>query len=110
MAISPQLQTHSAELVKERRLPFEVLGDNGNAVADQFGLAFALPDPIRWVYEEKFDIHVPTFNGDDSWILPMPARYVVDGNGIIQYADVNLDHTNRPDIEPTLDVLRRLQV
>lgn len=109
MAISPQLQTHSADLVKERRLPFEVLGDNGNAVAQAFGLAFQLPDPMRWVYAEKFNIDVPTFNGDDSWTLPMPARYVVDGNGTIQYADVNLDHTNRPDIAPTLDVLRRLR-
>jgi peroxiredoxin len=110
VAISPQLQHYSEELVKERRLPFEVLGDKGNAVADKFGLAFALPDPMRWVYEEKFNIDVPTFNGDDSWILPMPARYVVDGNGIIRYADVNLDHTSRPDIEPTLEVLRGLRV
>ena len=90
-------------------MPFEVLGDNGNAVAQAFGLAFELPAPMRWVYEEKFKIDVPAFNGDDAWTLPMPARYVVDRKGIIQYADVNLDHTNRPDIEPTLDVLRQLR-
>lgn len=33
MAIAPQLQAYSQELVEERRLPFEVLSDRGNAVA-----------------------------------------------------------------------------
>jgi peroxiredoxin len=40
VAISPQLQQFSQELVAERRLPFEVLGDPGLTVAQSFGVAF----------------------------------------------------------------------
>lgn len=109
MAISPEQQTYSRELVREQGLPFEVLEDHGNAVAAEYGLAYTLPGKLRWVYETVFEIDLPKFNGEDSWRLPMPARYVVDRNGLIQAADVNLDHTNRPAIEPTLDVLRRLR-
>ncbi|WP_394344633.1 trehalase-like domain-containing protein [Aliirhizobium smilacinae] len=32
---------------------------------------------------------LPAFNGDPSWTLPMPARYVVGQDGAILYAEVN---------------------
>lgn len=50
-----------------------------------------------------------TFNGDDSWELPMAARYVIDPRGIIRAADVNFDYTFRPEPAETLDVLRKLR-
>ena len=30
-------------------------------------------------------------------MLPMPARYVIDQDGVVAYAEVNPDYTNRPD-------------
>jgi len=108
VAISPQLQTYSQELVKERRLPFEVLSDQGNTVAATFGIAISLPKSIRRVYGEEFKIDLPTYNGDESWSLPMPARFIVDQNAVIQAADVNLDHTMRPEPASALDVLKKL--
>ena len=108
VAISPQLQTYSQELVKERRLPFEVLSDQGNTIAASFGIAFSLPESMRRVYKESFKIDLPTYNGDDSWTLPMPARFIVDQHSVIQAADVNLDHTMRPEPASALDVLRKL--
>jgi len=44
-------------------------------------------------------------NGDPSWTLPMPARYVIGQDGIILYAEVNPDYTIRPDPEDLLPVL-----
>jgi peroxiredoxin len=48
------------------------------------------------------------FNGDDSWTLPMPARFVIDRSGIIRYAEVNPDYTVRPEPEEVIGVLRGL--
>ena len=108
VAISPQLQSYSQELVKERKLPFEVLSDQGNKVATTFGIAIFLPESIRRVYGEEFKIDLPTYNGDDSWSLPMASRFIVDQNAVIRAADVNLDHTMRPEPASALDVLRNL--
>ncbi len=108
VAISPQLQTYSQELVKERRLPFEVLGDIGNTVAGAFGISISLPESIRRVYGEKFKIDLPTYNGDESWSLPLASRFIVDQNAVIRAADVNLDHTMRPEPATALEVLRNL--
>jgi hypothetical protein len=38
----------------------------------------------------------------------MPARYVIDQEGIIRAADVNADYTIRPEPSETLKVLRTI--
>lgn len=108
VAISPLLQTYSQEIVKQRRLPFEVLSDQGNTVAADFGLVFSLPASMRQVYKEAFKIDLPKYNGDDSWTLPMPARFIVDQRTVIRAAEVNLDHTVRPEPASAIDVLKKL--
>jgi hypothetical protein len=39
----------------------------------------------------------------------MPARYVSGTDGVIEYAEVNPDYTQRPDPEELLPVLRKMQ-
>jgi len=95
--------------VKEGKLPFEVLSDRGNQVAQKYRVAFALPDRMRWVYSDIFKLGLPTFNGDDSWALPMPSRFIVDQKGVIRAEDVNLDHTVRPEPDTAIEVLRGLK-
>jgi peroxiredoxin len=109
VAISPVLENFNQELVKERRLPFDVLSDRSNQVAKTYGVAFALPEGMRRVYRDIFKLDLPLFNGDDSWTLPMPARFIVDQRAVIQAADVNLDHTVRPEPAAALEVLKRLR-
>ncbi len=109
VAISPQLERFNQELSKERKLPFSVLGDLGNEVAKKYNVAFTLPDSMKWVYSDIFKLNLPEFNGDDSWTLPMPARFIVDKRSIIIAADVNLDHTVRPEPETVLDALKILK-
>jgi len=109
IAISPQLEHYNRELVKERKLPFEVLSDKANQVAKEYRVAFALPESMRWVYSEIFKLNLPTFDGDDSWTLPMPSRFIVDQEAVIRAVDVNLDHTVRPEPDTAIKVLRWLK-
>jgi hypothetical protein len=50
---------------------------------------------------------LPSFNGDPSWTLPMPARYVIAQDETILYAEVNPDYTRCPEPEDMLPALRR---
>jgi peroxiredoxin len=76
-------------------------------VAGLYGLAWALPEEMREVYLQ-FDIDLPRYNGDDSWTLPMPARFVVDRKGRIRSSEVHPDYTTRPEPEETVEVLKGL--
>ena len=107
VAISPQLPEYSRELIQRRNLTFEILSDLGNKVATQFGLRWELPEYLREIYR-AFPLDIPKFNGDDSWTLPIPARFIIDRRGIIRAAQSDPDYTTRPEPEETLEALRRL--
>ena len=69
---------------------------------------FTLPEDLRGVYR-GFGIDLEKANGDASWTLPMPARYVVDQTGTIGSADVDPDYTRRSEPMDTVGTLRALK-
>lgn len=107
VAISPQTAANSRKSQRQNRLDFPILSDTRNDVAAAFGLRFALPDYLVELYKSlKNDL--PAFNDDPAWTLPMPARYVIGQDGVIAYAEVNPDYTQRPEPDSMLPVLRGL--
>lgn len=108
VAISPQTQPNSRKSVRQNKLGFPILSDVDGKIAEAFGLRFALPGYLIDLYKSlKNDL--PAFNGDPSWTLPMPARYVIGMDNVIAYSEVNPDYTKRPDPSELLPVLEKLK-
>jgi len=108
VAISPQTAPNRRKSERENELSFPILSDHGNVLANEFGLRYRLPDELIALYK-GFGNDLALGNGEDSWTLPMPARYVIATDGVIAYAEVNPDYTRRPDPSELLPVLRRLR-
>ena len=112
VAISEQTAPNSRKSQRQNGLGFPILGDHAGEIAAQFGVRWTLPDYLREV-QTALGADLTKFNGEDSWTLPMPARYVIAQDGAIAYAEVNADYTRRPepsDIFPILEQLGRRQV
>ena len=109
VAISPQTVLNNGRTVRATKLSFPILSDRGNEVAASYGLRFTLPDYLITLYRDGFKNDLAVANGDASWTLPMPARFVIDQDGTIVYAEVNPDYTKRPDPSELLPVLDRLR-
>ncbi|PXW25481.1 peroxiredoxin-like family protein [Paraburkholderia caballeronis] len=109
VAVSPQTAPNSRRSQRENALGFTILSDSHNDVAAAFGLRFELPDYLADLYKNTFGNDLAIVNGDASWTLPMPARFVIAQDGTIAYAEVNPDYTRRPDPEELLPVLDRLK-
>ena len=106
VAVSPQTAPNSRKSVRRNDLGFPILSDPHNDVAAAFGLRFAMPDFLIDLYKGlKNDL--PAFNGDPSWTLPMPGRFVIAQDGTVLYAEVNPDYTRRPEPDDMLPALRR---
>jgi peroxiredoxin len=109
VAISPQTAANSRRSMRENKLTFPILSDPHNEIAAAFGLRFKLPDYLIDLYRNVFKNDLAVVNGDPSWTLPMPARFVVAQDGTILYAEVNPDYTRRPDPEELLPALQTLR-
>jgi peroxiredoxin len=107
VAISQQTAPNSRKSQRQNGLGFPILGDHGGKVAVQFNVRWMLPDYLR-VAHKTLGADLTQFNGEDSWTLPMPARYVIAQDGTIVYAEVNADYTRRPEPSAIFSVLERL--
>ena len=105
VVLTPELERYTRNLHKKLNLPFDILTDLHLKTAEQFRLVFVLPDYLRDLYK-SFGSTLDRFHDEPGYRLPMPARYVIDKEGIIRAADVNADYTIRPDPSETLKVLR----
>jgi peroxiredoxin len=107
VAISQQTAPNSRKSQRQNGLGFPILGDHGGEIAARFGLRWTLPDYLR-VVQKALGADLTQFNGEDSWTLPMPARYVIAQDGRIAYAEVNADYTRRPEPSAIFPVLEQL--
>lgn len=107
VGISPQSIQHNKKTGNQQKLTFDVLSDAGNEVAAQFGLRWTMVDPLKSLYRDNFRIQLPDYNGDDSWTLPIPARFVIDRDGTVLYAEHSVDYTRRPNPDALIDALKR---
>jgi len=51
---------------------------------------------------------LPTYNGDQSWELPMPGTFIIAPDGTARVAFVDADHTHRLEPVEILAALRDL--
>jgi peroxiredoxin len=107
VAISPTTREFAKVVHDQHSLPFDVLSDLRNEVAARFGLVFRLPDYLIKIYK-SFPLNLPDYNADESWTLPVPARFIVSTDGIIRKVDADPDYTRRPEPDATVAFLREL--
>jgi peroxiredoxin len=107
VVLTPELERYTRALHNKLSLPFDILTDLHLKTAEQFGLAFTFPDYLRDLYK-SWGSTLDRFHDESEYRLPMPARYIVDSNGLIRAADVNADYTIRPEPSETLRLLKEI--
>jgi hypothetical protein len=71
------------------------------------GLWFKLPDDLKAAYL-SFGNDLAVRNGEASWTLRMPGRFVVDRGDVVRTADVDPDYERRPEPQQTVDDIKAL--
>ncbi len=86
---------------------FPVLWDEGNRVADSFGLKHDFSDATKDLYNGA-GIDIEEINGEEAgWTLPLASTYIIEKSGIIRHAVVTADWRIRPDPNDTLERLNQ---
>ena len=108
VVIVPDRQSFTARLRAETSAPFPILTDLDNGYALSLGLVF-------WVGEEmqKFmvagNVNPGESQGNDSWLLPIPATFIVGRDGIIKARHVDPDYRTRMEIDSVLEAVKLAQ-
>jgi peroxiredoxin len=106
VSIVPERQGYARALKAEGGSPFPVLIDMDNGHALSLGLAIWLGEEMQRIYlAAGWD--VPSYQGNQSWILPIPATFVLDANGVIVARHLDPDYRKRMKIDELLASFRR---
>jgi peroxiredoxin len=108
ITLSPEKTDYSKKIRARQKLNFNILFDNGNAVAEKFGLKHHVGKDLIELYLSAFNVNLKQYHGNNEWALPMPARFLIDQSGIIRYAESKADYRERPDPDDLINVLKTL--
>jgi peroxiredoxin len=104
-AITPEAGGRALRTKVDRGLDFEILCDLDNVLALECGLVFPVPDELRQAYL-KNGRDFSLIYGNDAWMLPTPATYILRRDGIVARAYVDPDFRHR--LEPA-EILKSLK-
>ncbi|RWM06691.1 peroxiredoxin-like family protein [Mesorhizobium sp.] len=85
------------------QFPFLIDMDNGYALS--LNLAIWVGAEMERLMGVGYDL--PSYQGNSSWFLPIPATFIVATNGIITDRFVDPDYRRRMDIDELIAALRR---
>jgi peroxiredoxin len=104
VAIMPDRQQFASEIKIKGELPFPILTDMDNGYALSLNLAIWVGDEIQKMMTGRHDL--PEYQGNNSWMLPIPATFVVGQDGLIKARFVDPDYRKRMAIDDLLAALR----
>lgn len=107
VAISCELPRYTRRIRNEVGAGFPFLSDMDARYTLSLKLAAWLDDTLtRIISEAGYDI--PVYQGAGDWILPIPAVFVVDMNGIVSARHIDPDYRRRMDLDDLLNEIARV--
>jgi peroxiredoxin len=103
VAIMPETQAFAGQFKAEAGVPFPVLTDLDNGYALSLNLAIWLGTEIQHLLSYQ---DMASFHGNDGWVLPIPATFVVGRDGIVKARFVDPDFRKRMEIDDLVAALR----
>ena len=107
VVLSPETGDLPRRLKRQLNLDLTMLSDVDHAVAISYGVLFRIPDETKAHYA-ALGYDFGRRHGSTEWMLPIPATFVIDQEGVVRGAFVEPDFTIRQDPSDTLATARQL--
>jgi peroxiredoxin len=104
IAISPQSPDHAVSLTEQAELEFDVLSNVDQHVMRDYRVQFTVADELKRVHLD-IGVDLGDQNADGSWTLPVPATFVINAQGRIVAAGVEIDYRKRMEPAAILEAL-----
>ncbi|MFO1518785.1 MAG: peroxiredoxin-like family protein [bacterium] len=106
IAISPDRPEKLKESAEQSKLHYRLLSDSNAEAMTAMGIAYRVDEATvrRWKEEDKIDLEADS--GERHHILPVPAAFVVDRFGRINFSYVNPDYKVRVNTDLLLDAAK----
>jgi peroxiredoxin len=105
VAIMPERQQYAEQFKADADASYPILSDIDNGYAMSLNLVFWIGAELEVLLAGR-GRDVPTYQGNDSWLLPIPATFVVGRDGLVKARFVDPDYRKRMAIDDLLQAIR----
>jgi peroxiredoxin len=105
VAIVPERQQFAAEMKRDSGVTFPILTDMDNGYAMSLNLAIWVGAELK-DYMLSIGRMLPEYQGNESWMLPIPATFVVGQDGHIKARFADPDYRRRAAVEELIAALQ----
>jgi peroxiredoxin len=99
VGISPDTPEQLKASVRDNKLDYLLLSDENLTASKAFGLAYFTSAKVTQTYTQKMNVSnqlIQTPEGDKRLVLPVPAVYLMDTDGLVHFQYVNPNYKVRP--------------
>ena len=104
VVIMPEREEFTRQFKSDSGAPFSILTDLDNGYALSLNLTIWLGEEIQKLLPH---VDLSEFHGNDSWMLPIPATFVVGRDGLVKARFVDPDFRKRMEIDELIAALAR---
>ncbi|HEX2447786.1 MAG TPA: peroxiredoxin-like family protein [Methyloceanibacter sp.] len=108
-AIMPERQVFAAAFKAEGGIHYPVLTDIDNGYALSLNLAIWVGEEMQHILESG-GRDIPDYQGNQTWVMPIPATFVIGQDGLVKARFIDPDYRNRMTVADLLVALRNARI
>ncbi len=105
MAVSAENGESLENMKVKSKSNFQFISDQGYELMTSFNVEYLVPTKMVEKLASN-GIDLAESHGADEPMLPIPATFLIDQNGIIQYVHYDTDYKKRPDVNDILSAVK----
>jgi peroxiredoxin len=105
VAIVPESAPFASEMKLDANVTFPILSDMDNGYALSLNLAVLIDGDLKDQIA-KIGRQLPQYQGNDTWMVPIPATFVVGKEGRVRARFVDPDYRKRAAVEELIEALK----
>lgn len=108
IAVSPENPEYLDKMEEKTGASFTLLYDEDYKIADAYDVTFK-PTSIQLItYNVVLNGDLKKSHSDESQLLPIPATYIINQEGIITWRQFDPDYKNRASVKEIVDALNEI--
>ena len=104
ITISPEIESSVEESISKSNATFEIISDKNYLIMNQYGVSFKVKEATLTKYK-LFGINLEEANGNQDNILPVPATFIINQNGTIEYIHFDENYKERLSVSEIIKQL-----
>lgn len=105
VVVTPESLEKTKETTEEWKTTFPIIHDQGNQIMNDYQVSFEVNEKTVGKYYDPLSKKLSEYNDKGNMVLPVPATYLIDQKGRIEYVHFDPDYKNRSDFDEILGLL-----